>query len=67
MFFNTTGYIKLEGHINLGEFTFKRQKKLKEMAESFEQGLEEHCENMIRIFSHKGMANTVKRHIFFYL
>lgn len=30
------------------------------MVESFEQGLEEHCENKVRTFSRRGMANTVK-------
>lgn len=58
MYCSTPGYGSATG-LHLGELTNclkdeKNEKKKKE------KGLEEHCENKIRLFSHKSVALVVK-------
>lgn len=45
--------------------TVKKGENKKEKAQKSEKGLEEHCENKVRIFSHKLVALTGKWHLFF--
>lgn len=64
MYCSTPGYGSATG-LHLGELTnCLKGEKIKKIKN--EKGLEEHCENKIRLFSHKSVALVVKWHLFFF-